>query len=444
MKVLVVWPPHVPSYFNAGHHLPTFTISAYLRAHGHEVAAVDAGALNYTWKEFADKVFQGRYDAVVIVNEYDVVEGVRRAADYCRALAPDTRLVTVGRLSYQNPNFFRGLPLDAIVAGGDYEAGVAAALDWFGAGMPDIDGLPGVQVRHGDTWQEPSRPGTWLPAEEWVLPNIDEIPYEMYENLYRNDGNKFCGIPQRRELVVQVARGCPVGCAFCDVPPMQGLRERRLTVARTVDYIRDSFANQPFEYVAFYAPTFTLNKHWVRELCAALRAEPRSYSWKCTTTVHHLDEELVREMAAAGCVRISVGIETFDEAAAEQLPRVKQSARERFDLVSGWCDTYGIELNCFVIVGLPGTTPDGTRRTIEEISRRNSRVRPTLYTPYDQMHADMSERELSAFNRQTFVDPAVVAATGHEPTDYLAMIFGGDDYVTPATGLIPVAPAEHA
>lgn len=441
MRVLVTWPPHVPSYFNAGHHLPTFTVAAYLRSQGHEVDALDAGALNYSWKEFADRVFQGRYQAVVVMNEYDVVEGVRRAADYVRALLPEAFLVTAGRLSLQNPRFFRSLELDAIVASGDCEAGVAHALRWAAEGRPSVTGLPGVLVRDAQGWHDPSGPGIWMPAQEWRLPDVDEIPYQAYESLYRKDQNKFCGIPDRRELVVQVARGCPVGCSFCDVPPMQGLRERRLTVATTLGYIRDAFTRQPFEYVAFYAPTFTLDKRWVRELCAAFREEPRSYRWKCTTTLHHLDEDLVRAMGEAGCVRISVGVETFEDPAAEALPRVKRKVRDRFEQVLSWCDAAEIELNCFVIVGLPGSTPEGARRTMEVIRAAGSRVRPTLYTPYDQMRADMSERELSAFNRQTFVDPSEVAASGHSPGEFLSLLYDVDDYATPSTGRIPVTAA---
>jgi len=440
MRVLVAWPPHVPSYFNAGHHLPTFTIAAYLRANGHLVDALDAGALNYSWKEFGDRVFQGRYQAIVLVNEFDLVEGLRRAVDYCRALAPDAFLVTAGRLSYQNPGFFRTLPLDAVVTGGDYEAGVAAALRWAGDGRPDLPGLPGVAMRRGDGWTEPTGPGVWLPAHEWALPDVADIPYVSYEQLYSRDQNKFCGIPQRRELVVPVARGCPIGCSFCDVPSMQGLRERRMTARRAVDYIRDCFARHPFEYVAFYAPTFTLDKAWVRQLCALLRAEPRRYPWKCATTLHHLDEALVEEMAAAGCVRISVGVETFEPDAAGALPRVKQRPRDRFEVVAAWCNRRGIELNCFVIVGLPGTTPEGARRTIEAITAAGARARPTLYTPYHDMRADMTEREISGFNRQLFADVAQVRSAGHEPEEFLKLIFGGDGYLTPVTARIPGAP----
>lgn len=446
MKVLVCWPPHVPSYFNAGHHLPVFSIAAYLREHGHEVEALDAGTLNCTWKDFADRVFLGRFDLVVLVNDFDVVEGVRRAADYARALSPDTAVMTVGRLSYQNPGFHRGFALDAIGQSGDYEAAVAEVLRWVGGGRPDDADLAGVSWRARDGWRDPVRPGRWMPASDWVLPQVEEIPYFHYEQLYIRDQNKFCGIPDRRELVVPVARGCPVGCDFCDVPAMQGLRERRMDVDRVVAYIRDCFARQPFEYVAFYAPTFTLDKRWVRRLCDLLAAEPRRYPWKCATTMFHLDGDLVRRMGEAGCVRISVGVETFEKEAEDGLPSVKKSARGRFDELARWCADARVELNCFLIIGLPGTTPEGARRAMEVIDQAGARVRPTLYTPYDRMRADMAEREVSAFNRQLFVDEEEIRATGRKPGEYLAVLYGGDDYVTPAparieraSGRLPVA-----
>ncbi len=443
MRVLVTWPPHIPSYFNAGHHLPVFSIAAYLRSRGHVVDALDAGVLNCHWKAFADRLRSGAYDVVVIVNEFDVVEGVRRAADYVRAIAPGASIVTVGRLSYQVPGFCRTLSLDAVVASGDYETGVDAAIDWAARGQPEADRLPGVWLRGSEGWREPAAEGRRASPDEWVLPDVSEIPYEDYERQYARDQNKFCGIPQRRELVVPVARGCPIGCAFCDVPGMQGLRERRLDVERTVAYIRSAFETQPFEYVAFYAPTFTLDRAWVVRFCDALRREPRSYPWKCATTLHHLDEDLIAAMAAAGCQRISVGVETFEAVDAMLLPTIKRCPQDRFDEVSTWCRDAGVELNCFVIVGLPGTTVEGTRRTFARIAAAQARARPTVYTPYHKMRADMTERELSMFNRHLFVDVDDLRQAGQDPEELLDFLFRDDAYVTPTTNRIPQRRRDH-
>jgi hypothetical protein len=159
--------------------------------------------------------------------------------------------------------------------------------------------------------------------------------------------------------------------------------------------------------------------------------------WKCATTAYHLDEELMERMAAAGCVRISIGVETLEEDAATTLPHAKQSPTTSLDNVASWSQRYGIELNCFVIIGLPGTTVAGTRATIQRIAQAGARARPTLYTPYHLMNGAMTEREVSAFNRHLFV--ASGARDDEETLALLDFIFGDDGYITPSTEKIPKA-----
>ncbi len=421
-RILVVWPPNVPSYFNAGHHLCVFMVGAHLRrcADVSLVRAIDAGALNGTWKDLGDLLFEG-YDVIAVANDHDAVDGLGRLIDYARALSPGSSIVTFGRLSQEVPGFFRRYDLDGIVESGDYEAGVGAFVDWVRAGGAGT--LPGVAVRAADGWQAPSGPGRWLDVATWPLPDIREIPYEAYDRLYVRDANKFCGIPERRELVVPVARGCPVRCAFCDVPQREGIRERRLPVEVVMRYVEESFAAAPFEYVAMYAPTFTLKPTWVRHLCQELIARGARYPWKCTTTLYHLSQDLVEVMGASGCVRISVGLETLDPGGWNALPPLKRTYEERFDAVAAWCRASGIELNCFVILGLPGTSVAGAQHTVQKVRAAGARVRPTIYTPFNELRADMDEATVARFNRQLLADDVLAeeAATlyalyfGHEP-----------------------------
>jgi radical SAM superfamily enzyme YgiQ (UPF0313 family) len=420
-----------------------FSIAAYLRQQGHRVDALDAGVLNYTWKEFGTRIYQGNHDLVIIVCDFDVVEGTRRAADYVRGLNPAATVMTVGRLTYQTPVFFQQYDLDVIAESGDYEAAATEVIRWIDAGRPDSFDAAGLALRTTSGWKRPLRPGHRLDPDLWVFPDVRDIPYHHYDHLYRDDQNKFCGIPQRRELVVPVARGCPIGCEYCDVPPMQGRRERRVPVERVIAYIQESAAAAPFEYVAFYAPTFTLDRKWVLELCRSMIDNNVRLPWKCATTARHLDERLIEQMAAASCIRISVGVETLeDEAAAKSLPIAKQSPTISFDDAARWCRKYGIELNCFVIVGLPGTTVAGTRATIRRIAEAGGRARPTLYTPYHQMHGAMTEREVSAFNRHLFVDSSM--RSDKESLDLLDILFRDDDYSTPAIERVPRAPVHKA
>jgi len=434
----VIWPPHVPSYFNAGHRSPLYMVAGYLRRLP-DVARVDvceAGALNMNWKAVGDLLYQGSYDVIVMMNDFDAIDGFARFIEYAATLSSNSKLITFGRLSSVNPGFFRWYGLDAVVESGDYECGVAHFLAGLAARpaarQPPV-ALPGVAVRYGDTWREPSGPGEVLEPGAWVLPNVREIPYEAYDQLYARDDHKFCGIPFRRELVVPVARGCPIGCEFCEVPEIFGLRERRLSVDATVEYIGRAFAAGPFEYVAFYAPTFTLDRRWVRDLCDRLRTGPVFACWKCATTVHHLDEDLVRVMGEAGCVRISVGLETLDEKGHDGLPRAKRIHEDRFRQLAAWCDAASIELNAFVIIGLPGTTIAGTTRTVEFARSLGARVRPTMYTPIHNMTASMTAAQIAHFNRQFLI--------GHEHSEttnaLYGFLFGREDRLTTVYEGIP-------
>lgn len=394
MKILCIVPPYIPSYFNAGHHLPAFQVAAYLRNKTNAlVTAHDFGALNATWRDVCELLVQ-RFDLIAMLNDFDAVDGFGRFVDYARAISPHSRLVTFGRGSRQIPNFFARYEFDAIVSSGDYEAGVAAYFDYLhGAARP-----AGVLLR--DYKYSPVGPGELLDAEEWVLPEVREIPYECYDRLYANDLAKFCGVPGRRELVVPVARGCPVGCAFCDVPTQQGLKERRLSVETTIRYIEECFEQHPFEYVSFYAPTFTLKRNWVLQLCSVIGTRLPSLKWKCVTTLAHLDDTLIEAMGRAGCVRISVGVETFGQEVAKQLPKLKRDADRRLRSLADACARASIEINCFVMVGMEGERIDATTETINTLIDRGFRVRPTVYTRYDDMTADMTISDYSSFNRQ--------------------------------------------
>ena len=400
-KILITTPLCVPSYFNAGHRLPIYVVAAYLRKQGYDVVALDIASLNTTWKDFVDLLVNNQFEFIAILNDFDLIEGFSRFINYVREFSPNTKIITYGRLSSIKPNLFHSYGIDGIVVSGDYEAGISQFIANFGTEKI----ISGVQVRSSNGWLMPTNPGQFLSPDEWVLPHINEISYSSYEALYGSDQRKYCGIPDQRELIVPLARGCPIGCEFCEVWSREGRKERRLPVERVIQYIENSFENEAFDYVSMYAPTFTLRKSWVRNLCYEFISRDRKYPWKCTTTLFHLDKDLVKLMGRAGCFRISVGLESFEEDGIHHLPIQKMNTIDQFNKLIKWCDNANIQLNCFVIVGLPGTSVAGTQRMISYLHGTGVRVRPAIYSDYKLLHPEMSEQELIANLSRHIIPP---------------------------------------
>jgi anaerobic magnesium-protoporphyrin IX monomethyl ester cyclase len=432
VRVLVIWPPHVPSYFNAGHHLPVFMTAAYLRrVESLEVRTLDAGELSVTWKQIGEVLCQFQPDVVVIINDFDNIDLIDRLIFYCRELSRGCRVITGGRLSAVAPLPFRQFDLDAVIESGDVEAGAARYISQLIPGTSAV--LPGVAVRTAQGWLEAAAQGVLLPAAEWALPDVSEIPYASYERIGARDQSKFAGIPDRRELAIPAARGCNFGCSFCDVPLVQGYRDRRISVAAIHAYIEQAQAVRQFDYISFYAPTFTFDRQWTIDLTSMLIDSPAGLPWKCATTMSCLDVDLLQLMAKSQCIRISVGVETLEPSGLRTLPRRKRSGLESFDALNEAASTVGIEMNYFVVLGLPGTTTEGARATLDTIRNAGARARPTVYASLDQLRGCTRREDLWRFNRQLFDDERPPEARD----DWYRLFFTADDRVTKVAERIP-------
>lgn len=400
MKILTLIPPYIPSYFNAGHHLPVFQVATYLQQiyPNYTIDSIDAAVLNIHWKNICDLLIKG-YDVICLLCDFDGVDTLDRMIYYIRQIGSvDTKIILFGRLCKQSPDMFLKYDVNAIHIKGDYEPGIEEYIRYLNNNQYRPKGI--LMPSGYRSEQAPE-----FPVEKWVMPDIYRIPYKEYNHMYSNDLDKFCGIPERQELVVPIARGCPINCSFCDVPLMQGKNERRYDVHKTLEYIKNSFAALPFQYVTFYSPTFTLNHNWVKQLCGLLTKEPRRYPWKCTTALPTLNSELIEIMSKAGCVRISLGIESFSPKVSISLPKCKRESKQLFDIIIEQCNKHGIELNCFIILGLPGDTPEEAEYTIKQVMKAGARVRQAIYSPYHLLSPAMDgKQEFFKFNRQIFYE----------------------------------------
>ena len=193
------------------------------------------------------------------------------------------------------------------LADGFREKGVPVIL-----GGPEVSDWPGEALSHADS--------IVIGEAEDVWPGV----LEDYENKrlkaeYRSDNYcEFNTSPVPRwdlldtekvlSLAVQVSRGCPYSCDFCNVRHLFGKKFRFRNVD---DVIRELSGIPEGLIVSFADDNFTANKAFTNELLD--RMIPMGIKWNCQASIDcAYDIPLLEKMKKAGCSSILVGIESLD------------------------------------------------------------------------------------------------------------------------------------
>jgi radical SAM superfamily enzyme YgiQ (UPF0313 family) len=113
-------------------------------------------------------------------------------------------------------------------------------------------------------------------------------------------------------------------------------------------------AQAGFRRVYFVDNTFNLPPSYALELCQWITAQRLDISWRCILYPYDVPEELVRAMAEAGCVEVSLG---FESGSARILRAMnKRFLPEEVRRISDLLATHGIRRLGFLLLGGPGET----------------------------------------------------------------------------------------
>ncbi|MCC7013648.1 MAG: radical SAM protein [Planctomycetes bacterium] len=204
-------------------------------------------------------------------------------------------------------------------------------------------------------------------AEREKIKNLDELPLPA-RHLLANQRYRFPGV-EGAITTVKSSRGCPLDCSFCGYTLAQGLRFRFRSPENVLRELVDIVRVHGIHHVVFRDPIFTTRKERVHAICDGILAEKLELEWQCETAVKVLDRALLEKMARAGCVHISLGVESGNEVIQrkhcgaklldhEQAVRVFRDARE-----------LGIETRAFCMIGFPEETPAMVEDTLRLVER---------------------------------------------------------------------------
>lgn len=217
--------------------------------------------------------------------------------------------------------------------------------------------VAGVTWRDGATARRnPDRP---------AIADLDRLPWPAWDAL--DTGLYRLPFSRRRFLCAGPSRGCAFGCSFCTAGAYYGRRVRfRGPASLTAEIVRDRREFGVHDFF-MWAETFTLNRAFVLELCRRLRQDAPGIRWTGNSRVDSADEELFREMRAAGCWMISFGIESTDENVLAAMG--KQITVPRIEAALRAARRAGLKTVGHFILGLPGDSPRTIAQTSAEARR---------------------------------------------------------------------------
>jgi anaerobic magnesium-protoporphyrin IX monomethyl ester cyclase len=160
---------------------------------------------------------------------------------------------------------------------------------------------------------------------------------------------------------IVTSRGCPAGCKFCIKHVNYQYSVRLRSPEKLVEEM-EVLSNLGIHHVQMYADLFTVNRDQVMELCQRIQDKKLNMTWTCNSRVDFVDQEMLREMAKAGCLLIAWGIESANEAILKKAHkgyRLEQAGQALTMAKQAGIMNWG-----YFIIGLPGETVDSIQETI--------------------------------------------------------------------------------
>jgi anaerobic magnesium-protoporphyrin IX monomethyl ester cyclase len=265
-----------------------------------------------------------------------------------KEVLPSCKIVVGGwQSTYMPESLLQHQEIDYLVMGEGERAMVELANSITkGEDKSDVAKISGVAYRHnGKTVKVPST----------LIEDLDQIPFPARHllpmHIYDRCAPYFDASPVDH---MNVVRGCPYNCAYCETKKLWGSRVRAFSPPRVVAEIKDLAQNYGSRGVYFVGDNFTINNKRTAELCKLMKKENLDVEWVCDSRVDKVSRELLREMKDAGCRTVWFGVESGSPRILEKLN--KKISMEQVTRAFRLCKEVGIRIACSFMLGIPGET----------------------------------------------------------------------------------------
>jgi len=162
---------------------------------------------------------------------------------------------------------------------------------------------------------------------------------------------------------VIVNRGCPNECSFCS---RQNLfkKTRIRSIESIYTEINDILSLQTYNYINFY-DNVNINRKFFRNFCEMFVENEITIPWGCELRVDTINSEDARLLKKAGCQLIATGIESANKKVLKKNFKYQDPEQVKKGIMN--LKKYGIAIQAYFVLGLPGETENSFYQTIEYI-----------------------------------------------------------------------------
>jgi len=199
------------------------------------------------------------------------------------------------------------------------------------------------------------------------ISDLDSLPFPAYEKLKGFPGDYHLPLfsyIQTPGATMITSRGCVYQCSYCDRSVFKkGFRFNSAAyIYEHMKYLREKFG---VRHINIYDDLFTMNRPRIVELCEKLSRYPLGMNFNCAVRVGYTDDDLLRMLKNAGCLVVSLGIESADPQMLERhksgvsLDEVRNTVQR--------IQRAGLRAKGLFMMGLPGETEESIKRTSDFI-----------------------------------------------------------------------------
>jgi radical SAM superfamily enzyme YgiQ (UPF0313 family) len=230
-----------------------------------------------------------------------------------------------------------------------------------GASLKKIAKIPGIAYK--------SRAGFKRNPLKF-MDHLDDVPLPARHMLQMQRYNRKIEFLDVEPVdIMNVIRGCPFNCLFCETKELWGPISRYFSPARIVEEVEHLTKTYNTKGIYFIGDNFTINERVVTEVCELLRKKKLGVEWICDTRVDLVSRNLLKTMRDAGCRTIWFGVESGSPRILQKLNKgiTLEKAVEAFKL----CKEVGIRTACSFLMGIPGETMEDMNATFKFAKKLN-------------------------------------------------------------------------